>query len=112
MNSFCSDVSPDTMYKFQKTKFNYLGPIKAKTYFGGTNFFNHGHLAAKSDFEFGAQQISTFWLTNAPPQWESFNSGNWEHLEDAVRNYAKTNQKNLEVYTGTHVCLLKLLNIF
>ena len=82
-----------------------LDPSK-QTYFGGTNFFNHGHLAAKCDYEFGAQQRSTFWLTNAPPQWYSFNSGNWNNVESAVRKYAATNKKDLVVYTGTHVSTL------
>ena len=100
---YFSGDNPDAMYNGQKTKFNYLGPIKAKEYFGGSNFFNHGHLAAKCDFQFGAQQRSTFWLTNAPPQWSSFNSGNWNNVESAVRKYAATNQKDLVVYTGTHV---------
>lgn len=74
------------MYDRQKTKFDYLGPNKAKAYFGGSNSLNHGHLAAKADFEFGAQQRSTFWLTNAPPQWKSINEGNWNNIEAAVRH--------------------------
>ncbi|CAO1444329.1 unnamed protein product, partial [Diamesa hyperborea] len=99
---YFNGVNPDTMYYGQKSKFNYLGPIKAKTYFGGSNFFNHGHLAAKSDFQFGAQQRSTFWLTNAPPQWSSFNGGNWNNVESAVREHAANNKKDFLVYTGTH----------
>ncbi|CAO1419160.1 unnamed protein product [Diamesa serratosioi] len=99
--TFFTGVLPGSMYNNQKNKFRYLGAKKAIAYFGGSNFFNKGHLAAKSDFEFGAGQISTFWLTNAPPQWESFNSGNWEKVESTVRNYANTHQKDLEVYTGT-----------
>ena len=106
MNSFSRDVSPDNLYKDQTTKFNYLGP-EAKIYFKSPYPFNRGHLAAKADFVFGAQQISTFWLINAPPMWDVINNGNWGRLEDVIRNYAKSNH---EVYTGTHVCLLKLLN--
>lgn len=68
----------------------------------GGKFLSRGHLTAKADFVYGSAQSSTFWYLNAAPQWQTFNGGNWNSLEDNVRVFASTNSLNLIVYTGTH----------
>lgn len=69
-----------------------------------------GHLAAKADFLYGAQQRATFWLTNTAPQWLKFNAGSWLHVEESLRNFALKTGKDFIVYTGTYVSVK--LNIF
>lgn len=64
-------------------------------------FLARGHLTAKTDFVFGAQQRLTFYFVNAAPQWQTFNGGNWKVLEENVRNYASDNKLDLVVSTGT-----------
>ncbi|XP_023314495.1 uncharacterized protein LOC111693613 [Trichogramma pretiosum] len=68
-----------------------------------TNFYlNRGHLMAKADFVYAAQQVATFWLLNTAPQWASVNAGNWLSVEMAVREYSSRNGLDLDVYTGVH----------
>lgn len=66
-------------------------------------FLSKGHLVAKSDFLHGAHQMATFWYTNAAPQWQTFNGGNWNTLEINVRAFAARINRDLECYTGTFV---------
>lgn len=63
---------------------------------------NRGHLAAKADFVYGSLQTATFWYLNAAPQWSTFNSGNWQRIEDAVRRFIDKEKFNIDVYTGVH----------
>ena len=63
-------------------------------------FLARGHLAAKADFVYGAEQRSTFFYMNAAPQWQIFNAGNWEKLETDVRNFAANRTSELIVITG------------
>lgn len=72
-------------------------------------YLARGHLTAKSDFVFGVQQLLTFHLVNAAPQWQVFNAGNWLRVEQAVRNYAISNNVILDVYTGQFSYLIILL---
>lgn len=65
-------------------------------------FLSRGHLAAKTDFIFGSQQLATFWVANIAPQWQSFNGGNWEKVEVGVRKLAADRDLNLNIYTGTY----------
>ncbi|XP_015184608.1 PREDICTED: uncharacterized protein LOC107070688 [Polistes dominula] len=75
----------------------------AKSYLNKTSeFLNRGHLTAKSYFIYGAMQSSTFWFINTAPQWSSFNSGNWEKLEENVRTFASNRSLDLDVYIGVH----------
>lgn len=50
-------------------------------------FMARGHLAAKVDFIYGSQQRGTFYFLNTAPQWQTFNGGNWEHIESSVRDF-------------------------
>jgi DNA/RNA non-specific endonuclease len=63
-------------------------------------FLSKGHLVAKADFFYGTGQMATFFYANALPQWQTFNGGNWNTLEDNVRAFASRHGRNLEVYTG------------
>lgn len=60
---------------------------------------------AKSDNVHGAAQISTFWYSNAAPQWQVFNAGNWNALENGARKYAAAKKRDFICYTGTFVCI-------
>lgn len=68
-------------------------------------FLSKGHLVAKADFLHGAHQMATFWYTNAAPQWQTFNGGNWNTLENDVRLFAARINRDLECITGTFVRL-------
>lgn len=65
-------------------------------------YLARGHLTAKTDFVYGAQQRLTFYFVNAAPQWQTFNAGNWERLESNVKTYANGQNSDLLVYTGTY----------
>lgn len=65
-------------------------------------FLVRGHLTPKADFLFGSQQRATFWLINAAPQWQSFNSGNWERIEQIVRQLIADRNIVVDIYTGTY----------
>lgn len=65
-------------------------------------FLSRGHLAAKSDFLQGAVQAATFRYTNAAPQWQAFNGGNWNALENDVRAFVQRRGADVWCYTGTY----------
>lgn len=65
-------------------------------------FLARGHLAAKSDFIYGSQQLATFYFINAAPQWQTFNAGNWADVETDTKKYFDKKNLNVEVYTGTY----------
>lgn len=65
-------------------------------------FIARGHFSPVGDFVYGTQQSSTFYYANAAPQWQSFNSGNWNQLEMAVRRLSVKKNLELTVYTGTY----------
>ncbi|GJQ78069.1 hypothetical protein Trydic_g16000, partial [Trypoxylus dichotomus] len=65
-------------------------------------FLARGHLAAKADFLYGAQQRATFYFVNAAPQWQTFNGQNWNYLEQNVRDFASRRGLDLIEYTGTY----------
>ena len=48
-------------------------------------------------------QRSTYKYINTAPQWQCFNSGNWNFLENAVRSMVELQQFGpyAEIYTGT-----------
>lgn len=69
---------------------------------GNWFFFARGHLTARADFFYPAQQNATFRYINAAPQWQSFNGLNWNEIELSTRNYASRNGVNLQVWTGIY----------
>ncbi|VEN40216.1 unnamed protein product [Callosobruchus maculatus] len=69
---------------------------------GAWLFLARGHLTAKADFVYAAQQDSTFRFLNVAPQWQSFNGKNWERVESSTRAYAVKHETYLLIWTGTH----------
>lgn len=65
-------------------------------------YLSRGHLTAKADFVYGSQQQSTFYYVNAAPQWQTFNEGNWNELEQSVRYFVGRGSKDITVYTGSY----------
>lgn len=83
-DSFYPGVPVNTMYTQVQQKLTiaeYVGAELADRYVTNTQFLARGHLAAKSDFVFATGQRSTFYFINAAPQWQPFNAGNWNWLE-------------------------------
>jgi endonuclease G len=70
-------------------------------YFWGSGF-DHGHICPSADRQYSVEaNKQTFYLTNMQPQYNSFNAGIWEDLEDNIRNWAKaTNNEILYVCKG------------
>lgn len=58
-------------------------------------------MVAKADFIFGSQQRATFSYVNVVPMWQNVNGRNWAQLEDAIRQYASKNVRDLDVWTGS-----------
>ncbi|XP_055614484.1 uncharacterized protein LOC129760834 [Uranotaenia lowii] len=68
----------------------------------GEMFFARGHLAAKADFVFSAQQRATFWFMNVAPQWQKFNGYNWQRIETGIKEFIARRNLTVTVYTGTY----------
>lgn len=77
--------------------------MDASPYFNisGNVYLARGHLSAKTDFVFGAAQQATFFFVNVAPQWQTFNAGNWERVEDSVRKFVADENITADCYTGT-----------
>lgn len=65
-------------------------------------FLSRGHMAASSDFIFRNHQLASFYFVNAAPQWQTFNGGNWNTLEQYLKRYVACRNINTEIYTGTY----------
>lgn len=75
---------------------------------GGKNTITRGHLAAASDFVYSRQQMATFHFLNCAPQWQTFNNGNWNLIEKAIKAMInRINEPNTQIYTGTHGILTR-----
>ncbi|EDW70793.2 uncharacterized protein Dvir_GJ13976 [Drosophila virilis] len=77
--------------------------MDASPYFNvsGNVYLARGHLSAKTDYIFGAAQQASFFFVNAAPQWQTFNAGNWERIEDSVRKFVADENITVDCYTGT-----------
>ncbi|KAM7355279.1 uncharacterized protein ACRADG_001404 [Cochliomyia hominivorax] len=101
---FYAGKNVDNLYtKVQqnKTISSILG-LDASPYFNYSKdiYLARGHMAAKVDFIFASPQRSTFFFLNVAPQWQVFNAGNWERIEDGVRNFVSSNDLTVDCYTG------------
>ena len=69
----------------------------------GNVYLARGHLAPKADFIYKSWQRMSYKYINTAPQWQCFNSGNWNFLENAVRSMVELQQFGpyAEIYTGT-----------
>ncbi|XP_066150144.1 uncharacterized protein [Euwallacea fornicatus] len=65
-------------------------------------FLARGHMTARSDGYYAAQQNATFYMQNIAPQWQKFNARNWNQIEIDVRDYAAKNGVDLQVWTGVY----------
>ncbi|EDW94353.1 uncharacterized protein LOC6533941 [Drosophila yakuba] len=77
--------------------------MDASPYFNTSSnvYLARGHLSAKTDFVFGAAQQASFFFVNVAPQWQTFNGGNWERIEDSVRKFVADENITVDCYTGT-----------
>ncbi|XP_063892698.1 uncharacterized protein LOC110377300 [Helicoverpa armigera] len=102
--SFFPGVAVNTMYTQanQRTVLTrYVGAQLADRYLTSHQFLARGHLAAKSDYVFATGQRATFYFINAAPQWQPFNAGNWNWLEQNLRARIGAAGYNTVIYTGT-----------
>ncbi|KAL6262123.1 hypothetical protein P5V15_007223 [Pogonomyrmex californicus] len=105
--SFYPGIDMEEAYKF-KNQVNILAKtlksfkLAKNLLYDRSQYLSRGHMVAKVDFVYGAQQRSTFWYLNTAPQWQTFNGGNWNSLEISVRYFAATYRLDLDVYTGVH----------
>ncbi|XP_059061998.1 uncharacterized protein LOC131854846 isoform X1 [Achroia grisella] len=108
--SFFTGVDINNMYtKVQQkaTIARLVGQELADKYVTSHQFLTRGHLAAKTDFIYATGQSSSFYFINAAPQWQPFNAGNWNWLEQNLRKRIGQAGYNTIVYTGTF-CVTQL----
>ncbi|XP_019548525.3 uncharacterized protein LOC109418755 [Aedes albopictus] len=67
----------------------------------GKVFLNKGHLTPRGDGIFHTWKHATFFYTNAVPQWNVINEGNWNNVELRVRHVASLLQEDVLVIQGT-----------
>ncbi|NP_001091744.1 alkaline nuclease precursor [Bombyx mori] len=79
----------------------FVGNALADRYVTSTQFLARGHLAAKTDFIYATGQRASFYFINAAPQWQPFNAGNWNRLEQNLRRRIGQAGYHTMVYTGT-----------
>ncbi|XP_031777939.1 uncharacterized protein LOC100679371 [Nasonia vitripennis] len=70
-----------------------------KPYFSGGNYLDRGHLINKNDLFYGPEQMSIYYNENTFPVWNSVNKGNWDLVNEIVRNFAEEIVSDVEVYT-------------
>lgn len=104
---FYSGIDIDYLYNFETQLDTFAKILKSpelakKRLNDKSQFLSRGHLAAKSDFVYGAQQRSAFWYLNTAPQWKTVNEGNWNFLENSVRRFAAKHRLDIDVYTGVY----------
>ncbi|KAJ2950598.1 hypothetical protein O0L34_g8849 [Tuta absoluta] len=80
---------------------SYVGQTLANKYVTSSQFLARGHLTAKTDMIFATGQRSTFYFINAAPQWQPFNAGNWNWLEQNLRRRIGEAGYHTTIYTGT-----------
>ncbi|CAG9765124.1 unnamed protein product [Ceutorhynchus assimilis] len=68
----------------------------------GSYYLARGHLTARADFMYYAQQEATFHYVNSVPQWQTFNGFNWAYFEANVRQLSARTGSDLIVQTGSY----------
>ncbi|KAL7299938.1 hypothetical protein TKK_0007258 [Trichogramma kaykai] len=64
------------------------------------NYLVKGHLIAKADKFYAAEQYVTYFYANAVPMWNSINNGNWKHMEDKIVRPLAATKGDIEVWVG------------
>ncbi|KAG6448780.1 hypothetical protein O3G_MSEX005670 [Manduca sexta] len=80
---------------------SFVGNDLANRYVTSSQFLARGHLAAKTDFIYATGQRASFYFINAAPQWQPFNAGNWNSLEQNLRRRIGQAGYQTTIYTGT-----------
>jgi len=75
-----------------------IGVHNRQRYFTRRSYLARGHLAAKTDFPFAAQQNATFYYLNCFPQFQDFNNLNWRALEESIRDHDF--ESDVQTYTS------------
>jgi len=65
-------------------------------------FLSRGHMIARADGFYAAQQNATFYMQNIAPQWQTVNGGNWNRLEINLRDYVEASGTDLQFWCGVH----------
>ncbi|XP_055919682.1 uncharacterized protein LOC129951510 [Eupeodes corollae] len=65
-------------------------------------YLARGHMAAKADFITANEQRGTFLFSNVAPQWQAFNAGNWQRVEDNTRNWVAKRNLRVNCWTGIY----------
>ncbi|XP_013185934.2 uncharacterized protein LOC106131381 [Amyelois transitella] len=102
--SFYPGVAVNTLYtqvQQKATIASLVGQELADKYITSTQFLSRGHLAAKTDYIFATGQRATFYFINAAPQFQPFNAGNWNWLEQNLRARIGAAGYHTTIYTGT-----------
>lgn len=76
-----------TQVEQRRTIAQFVGQTLADRYVTSHQFLARGHLAAKSDYVFATGQRASFYFINAAPQWQPFNAGNWNSLEQVCFSF-------------------------
>lgn len=104
-----SHVSPATSYTQAQQLIRLtelLGSQEQASKFIYTNsYLARGHLAPDGDGIFRSWQFSTYFYSNAAPQWQVVNAGNWLRVENAARDKASSSQTDLLIFTGNEEIL-------
>ncbi|XP_037955035.1 uncharacterized protein LOC119684949 isoform X2 [Teleopsis dalmanni] len=77
---------------------SYFG--SSQPYITTTSYLARGHLTPDADFIFGYEQLATYFYTNAAPEFQIVNAGNWIRVENLVRSLAVTYNDDLQIYNG------------
>lgn len=78
-------------------------PAESTKYIQDNDYFlSRGHMTAKGDNFYPAQQNATFFLLNVAPQWQTCNARNWNQVEIYVRDYAESHNVDLLEWTGVY----------
>ncbi|KAL4714408.1 hypothetical protein ACJJTC_017703 [Scirpophaga incertulas] len=103
-STFFPGANINTVYSQNSQKnaiANIVGRSLADKYVTNLQYLARGHFAAKTDFVFAPGQRATFYFINAAPQWQGFNNGNWNWLEQNLRARIGAANYSTVIYTGT-----------
>lgn len=81
-----------------ETQYPFDPDLPAVYYFDSDPFwksgFDHGHICPSADRLYSiAANVQTFYLTNMQPQYNAFNAGLWQKMEEKLRSWISTGSK-------------------